>query len=130
MQLSPVCLRILHEARTTGIIMNMFDQPFSLPGDFKCPPQWNQISNPTGITLTLLGLFVLLVVFFLDTSDVPYIRGLPSAPGVPIFGNLIELGVEHPKRLAELAKKHGPVFQIRLGNRVRRPSLVKYDTPC
>ncbi|KAF9887692.1 hypothetical protein FE257_009645 [Aspergillus nanangensis] len=49
--------------------------------------------------------------------DIRYIQGLPSVPSVPIFGNLFQLGSEHPKRLAELSKKYGPVFQIRLGNR-------------
>lgn len=66
---------------------------------------------------------ILLVLFFLDQTDVPYIRNLPSVPGVPIFGNLFQLGTEHPKRLAELSKKYGSVFQIRLGNRVRHSNL-------
>lgn len=127
MQLGPVRLRTIHEARTTWI-MNVFDQLSSLTGDFILPPQLNRTLGFTGIALTLLGFSVLLVFFYLDATDVPYIRGLPSAPGVAIFGNLIQLGVEHPKRLAQLAQKHGPVFQIRLGNRVRWSSPVKYDT--
>ncbi|OQD84500.1 hypothetical protein PENSOL_c118G05206 [Penicillium solitum] len=86
-------------------------------GDLVLPPQLSRLLGSTWITLVLCALVVLLVLFYLDTTDVPYIRGLASAPGVPIFGNLIQLGVEHPKRLAELAKKHGPVYQIRLGNR-------------
>ncbi|KAH8705740.1 phenylacetate 2-hydroxylase [Talaromyces proteolyticus] len=51
------------------------------------------------------------------TTDVPFIKHLPSIPGFPIVGNLVQLGSEQPRRLAELSKKHGPVFQIRLGNK-------------
>lgn len=65
----------------------------------------------------------LLLLAFLDQTDVPFIRNLPSVPGVPIFGNLWQLGSEHPKRLAKLSRKYGPVFQIRLGNRVSCPSV-------
>jgi phenylacetate 2-hydroxylase len=61
---------------------------------------------------------LVLALFLFDTTDVPFIRNLPSVPGVPIIGNLAQLGTEQPKRLAELSKKHGPVFQIRLGNKV------------
>ncbi|KAJ5982564.1 hypothetical protein N7451_012664 [Penicillium sp. IBT 35674x] len=97
--------------------MNFFYQPFSLSEGLTRAAQLNGLLGPTGIVLALLGLCVLLVIFVFDTTDVPYIGGLPSAAGVPIFGNLIQLGVEHPKRLADLSEKYGPVFQIRLGNR-------------
>jgi phenylacetate 2-hydroxylase len=85
------------------------------------PPLVSQLSSNLGAGVLLLissGVFFLLLLFFFDKTDVPYIRNLPSVPGVPIFGNLFQLGTEHPKRLGELSKKYGPVFQIRLGNRV------------
>jgi hypothetical protein len=70
------------------------------------------------LTLVTCGISAVLILFLFDTTDVPYVRNLPSIPGLPIFGSLIQLGVEHPKRLAELSKKYGPVYQMRLGNRV------------
>jgi hypothetical protein len=71
-------------------------------------------------------LSLLLLLAFLDQTDVPFIRNLPAVPGIPIFGNLWQLGNEHPKRLAELSRKYGPVFQIRLGNRVSHPSVRSF----
>ena len=66
---------------------------------------------------------VLLAIFFLVTryvnrTDVPKIKNLPEIPGVPIFGNLIQLGQEHAKVAGAWVKKYGPVFQVRMGNRV------------
>ena len=57
------------------------------------------------------------LVKFLNQTDMPKIKGLPEIPGIPLFGNLLQLGDEHAKRAAELAKKYGPVFQVRLGNK-------------
>jgi hypothetical protein len=61
---------------------------------------------------------IIFLIFWLDTTDIPYIEHLPSIPGLPIVGNLVQLGSEQPRRLAQLSKKYGPVFQIRLGNKV------------
>jgi len=70
--------------------------------------------------LMLVGivLVVALSVFLLDSTDVPHIRNLPSVRGVPILGNLAQLGGDQPRVLAKMSKKYGPVFQIRLGNKV------------
>ncbi|KAL1862348.1 hypothetical protein Plec18167_000863 [Paecilomyces lecythidis] len=61
------------------------------------------------------------IVYFLiryfNRTDVPKIKNLPEIPGVPIFGNLIQLGEEHAKRAAEWVKQYGPVFQVRMGNK-------------
>jgi hypothetical protein len=54
----------------------------------------------------------------LNQTDVPKIKGLPEIPGVPLFGNLIQLGDRHAKVAAEWAKTYGPVFQVRMGNKV------------
>lgn len=68
------------------------------------------------------GVIILFLILWLsDSTDVPFIQHLPSIPGLPIVGNLVQLGNEQPRRLAELSKKYGPVFQIRLGNKVSRP---------
>lgn len=53
----------------------------------------------------------------IDRTDVPKIKNLPEIPGVPIFGNLRQLGDNHAKKAQEWAKKYGPVFQVRMGNR-------------
>lgn len=62
---------------------------------------------------------IVLLVWLFDSTDVPYIKSIPSIPGLPIVGNLIQLGTEQPRRFANLSKKYGPVFQVRLGNKVR-----------
>ncbi|KAK5258399.1 hypothetical protein LTR20_005074 [Exophiala xenobiotica] len=69
--------------------------------------------------MVLCGGFVIfiLILWLSDSTDVPFIQHLPSIPGLPIVGNLVQLGDEQPRRLAELSKKYGPVFQIRLGNK-------------
>ncbi|KAK1078563.1 hypothetical protein LTR48_008421, partial [Friedmanniomyces endolithicus] len=48
---------------------------------------------------------------------VPKIKGLPEIPGIPILGNLHQLGQNHAKVAQEWSKKYGPVFQVRMGNR-------------
>lgn len=67
-------------------------------------------------------LCILAVVFFAlkyaNYTDVKKIKGLPEVPGVPLFGNLLQLGDKHAKVAAQWAQKHGPVFQTRLGNKV------------
>ncbi|EAT85524.2 hypothetical protein SNOG_06873 [Parastagonospora nodorum SN15] len=50
-------------------------------------------------------------------TDKPHIKGLPEVPGLPLFGSLVELGTNHAKVAQGWAKKYGPVFQVRMGNR-------------
>lgn len=59
------------------------------------------------------------LIRLLNRTDVPKIKGLAEIPGYPIFGSLIELGNNHAKVAREWSKKYGPVFQVRMGNRVR-----------
>lgn len=70
----------------------------------------------------VMGLAVLMLAYlmvrWLNRTDMPKIKGLPEIPGVPIFGNLLQLGEHHAKVAGSWAKKYGPVFQVRLGNRV------------
>ncbi len=56
----------------------------------------------------------------LSRTDIKRIKNLPELPGIPIFGSLFLLGKNHAKNCAKLAEKYGPVFQARLGNRVRK----------
>ncbi|KAG6000171.1 hypothetical protein E4U43_001677 [Claviceps pusilla] len=57
-----------------------------------------------------------LLVRYLNATDISKIKGLPEIPGVPIFGNLIQLGTDHARVAQRWAKKYGPVFQARLAN--------------
>ncbi|KAF2866792.1 phenylacetate hydroxylase [Massariosphaeria phaeospora] len=50
-------------------------------------------------------------------TNTPKIKGLPEVPGLPLFGSLFELGTSHAKVAQGWAKKYGPVFQVRMGNR-------------
>ncbi|EXJ73902.1 phenylacetate 2-hydroxylase [Cladophialophora psammophila CBS 110553] len=59
----------------------------------------------------ICGALIVFVLWLSDRTDVPFIHHLPSVPGLPIVGNLLQLGTEQPRRLAELSKKYGPVFQ-------------------
>lgn len=74
------------------------------------------------MTLQTVAVAVVTVVYFLiryfNRTDVPKIKGLPEIPGVPIFGNLLQLGEQHATVAAKWAKKFGPVFQVRMGNKV------------
>jgi len=72
----------------------------------------------TGIALIA---FVYFLIRYLNRSDTPKIKNLPEIPGVPLFGNLLQFGDKHAKVAGQLAKKYGPVFQVRLGNRVSIP---------
>jgi len=75
------------------------------------------------MTVQVIALAVISVVYFviryLNRTDVPKIKNLPEIPGVPIFGNLLQLGSHHAKVAQKWAKQYGPVFQVRMGNRVR-----------
>ncbi len=62
--------------------------------------------------------FVFFAVRYFNQTDVTKIKNLPEIPGVPIFGNLLQLGSEHAKKASEWVKQYGPVFQVRLGNKV------------
>ncbi|KAL1996693.1 hypothetical protein VTN49DRAFT_7558 [Thermomyces lanuginosus] len=72
-------------------------------------------SHSLAIAISVVIVSVLLRL--LQQTDRPKIKNLPEIPGVPIFGNLIQLGDEHARRAREWAKKYGDVFQVRLGNK-------------
>lgn len=73
-------------------------------------------------SVEVLGIAAIAVVFVvlrvLNATDIPKIKNLPEIPGVPIFGNLIQLGTDHARVAKKWAAKYGPVFQTRLGNKV------------
>jgi hypothetical protein len=80
------------------------------------------MTSPIVATAALLGIYVLWK--YLYHTDQPKIKGLPEIPGWPIFGSLIELGEYHARVAQKWAAKYGPVFQVRLGNKVRCESIV------
>lgn len=73
--------------------------------------------NSTTLSFLLLSV-VFVLVKLANRTDQPKIKGLPEIPGVPIFGNLLQLGSDHARVAGKWAKQYGwPVFQTRLGNR-------------
>ncbi|RDL41847.1 uncharacterized protein BP5553_01826 [Venustampulla echinocandica] len=68
----------------------------------------------TGLALIVA---VYLIIRYLNRTDTCKIKNLPEVPGLPLFGNLLQFGNSHAKVAGDLAKKYGPVFQVRLGNR-------------
>jgi len=82
----------------------------------KALPMFSQLS-PTTVSF-LLVLMIFVFVKLANKTDQPKIKGLPEVPGVPIFGNLLQLGSDHARVAGAWAKKYNwPVFQTRLGNR-------------
>ena len=75
----------------------------------------------------VIGAAVLAICFVLwkwaNATDMPKIAGIPEIPGWPIIGSLAELGEVHARVAQRWAKKYGPVFQARLGNKVCTSSL-------
>lgn len=74
------------------------------------------------MAIQTLAVAVITVVYFViryfNRTDIPKIKGLPEIPGIPIFGNLLQLGDQHATVTGKWAKKFGPVFQVRMGNKV------------
>lgn len=74
------------------------------------------------MTVTTVAIAVVTAVYFViryfNRTDIPKIKGIPEIPGVPIFGNLLQLGNKHATVTGKWAKQYGPVFQVRMGNKV------------
>lgn len=72
--------------------------------------------SPTTLSFVFLTL-AYFTIRYLNHTDTPKIKNLPEIPGLPLFGNLLQLGSDHARIAGSWVKKHGPVFQVRLGNR-------------
>jgi hypothetical protein len=74
------------------------------------------------MTIQVIALTAIAVIYstirYFNRTDIPKIKGIPEIPGIPIFGNLLQLGSNHAKVAQDWAKQYGPVFQVRMGNRV------------
>lgn len=79
------------------------------------------------VVLGVAALVIFFVVRYLNSSDIPKIKGLPEIPGVPLFGNLLQLGTSHALVAQKWAKQYGPVFQTRLGNKVSTLEVNRTD---
>lgn len=81
------------------------------------------------MTVTTLAIAVVTAVYFViryfNRTDIPKIKGIPEIPGVPIFGNLLQLGNKHATVAGKWAKQYGPVFQVRMGNKVLSNAVVR-----
>ncbi|RCI16106.1 hypothetical protein L249_1781 [Ophiocordyceps polyrhachis-furcata BCC 54312] len=63
----------------------------------------------------------------LYATDVPKIKGIPEAPGLPLLGSLVHLGTDHARVAQRWARRYGPVVQARLGSR-RVVFVNSYDS--
>ena len=77
------------------------------------------LTHQSPVTLSFLVLTLgYFLIKYLNHTDTPKIKNLPEVPGVPLFGNLLQLGQDHARVAGRWAKERGwPVFQTRLGNR-------------
>jgi hypothetical protein len=92
----------------------------------------NRVAANMTIPIYIAGVAVLgfFLYQFLYGTDTPHIKGLPEVPGLPLFGSLYELGTNHAKVAQGWAKKYGPVFQVRMGNRVSGTRTDFKDKSC
>ncbi|KAG8100099.1 hypothetical protein GUJ93_ZPchr0013g35397 [Zizania palustris] len=77
----------------------------------------------TPLALLLLAIHVLFFIYFTcrKTSERCPWRPPPSPPGLPLIGNLYQLGPLPHRSMHQLARNHGPVMLLRLG---RVPAVV------
>jgi phenylacetate 2-hydroxylase len=87
-----------------------------------------------GYQVVGIAIAVVLYIFikYLNQTDTPKIKNLPEVPGLPLFGSLLKFGSDHATAAYNYSKTYGPVFQVRLGNRVRplppvRSSITSLD---
>lgn len=72
----------------------------------------------SSISLAFALLLIFTVIKYFNHTDIPKIKNLVEIPGIPLFGNLLQLGSSHAQACRRLAARYGPIFQVRLGNRV------------
>lgn len=70
------------------------------------------------LAIAVITVFYFIIRYF-NRTDIPKIKGIPEIPGIPIFGNLLQLGDQHATVTGKWAKEFGPVFQVRMGNKVK-----------
>ena len=73
---------------------------------------------PVATPATVVGGLVLLVILatIWGTSVPASLRAIPGPPGLPVIGNLLQMGTQ-PHRMFQLwAKQYGEIFRLKLGN--------------
>lgn len=75
--------------------------------------------------VVVVAVTVFFVRYYLYRTDTAYIKNLASIPGWPLFGSLVQLGETHAKTFGDWSKRYGPVFQVRLGNKVNNLLVIK-----
>uniref|UniRef100_A0A668A664 Cytochrome P450 2K1-like n=1 Tax=Myripristis murdjan TaxID=586833 RepID=A0A668A664_9TELE len=75
--------------------------------------------NQAGISVTLLGAVVFLLVLYIFSSSFISQKKMKEPPGptaLPLLGNLLQMDLKRPYiTLCELSKKHGSVFTVYFG---------------
>lgn len=66
--------------------------------------------------ITLFSLTALIFFFFFSTKKSKSYKLPPGPPGLPIFGNVFDLGAEPYKTIEDMKKKYGPIIWLRLGS--------------
>ncbi|KAG9454529.1 hypothetical protein H6P81_007433 [Aristolochia fimbriata] len=88
-------------------------------------------SSPALIMAFLLVIWLIFLVANKWYSKKPKLRLPPGPPGLPIVGNLpfLDRNLQFHHHLAELARTYGPIFRLRLGQKlcivISSPSLAK-----
>ncbi|MCJ1399901.1 hypothetical protein MMC11_003104 [Xylographa trunciseda] len=92
------------------------ERTFLRDGDTVTLRGWSVNSDGSRIGFAIAAVLFFAIRYF-NRTDVAKIKGIPEIPGVPIFGNLLQLGNEHAKVAGAWVKQYGPVFQVRMGNK-------------
>ncbi|KAL2544402.1 Cytochrome [Forsythia ovata] len=71
--------------------------------------EWNFVIYSCTILLPIL-------MFILYTRKPNHKRLPPGPPGLPLFGNIFQLGTSPPKTIAELKHKYGPIVWLKMGS--------------
>jgi len=97
----------------TASTMDLISRRLTMAGVIRIPFQ-------NGFQNFLLCLAALLLVFLIISEALRLRHRLPAIkgpPGLPIFGNLLQLKPDPPERLRQWGQKYGGVYQIMMGNR-------------
>lgn len=68
---------------------------------FRAITPLGDLFNSFSSWVVVCGALVVLFLWLSDSTDVPFIQHLPSIPGLPIVGSLVQLGTEQPRRFCQ-----------------------------
>lgn len=64
--------------------------------NFRAIPLLGDLLTSSTSWVVICGALVVLILLLSDSTNVPFIEHLPSIPGLPIVGNLVQLGTKQP----------------------------------